>query len=135
MKIKINLDAFGQEMEELVRSGLEKLGLPECLGEMIPPTLKRVAEFESTDVLEPKNAVLVDDVVVDDLTQVVINHKKLGKGHVISKKGEQFINQYKQKRMEIYTSQLKKCASCEYRDVCYKLTRNYLRAIGLEEKL
>ncbi len=134
MKVKLNVDAIDPSIDSLVASELEKLGVISCLGNMIPPVLKRVVEFEH-NILKPKNAVLVDEVGIEDVSTIVVDSDQYGSKHVISKEAVAQIQQYKKDRAKLYAQQLHKCLNCKQQELCFKLTTNYLKFISLEEDL
>jgi len=135
MKIKINIDAIEPQIDSLVKSELEMLNLPSCFGNMIPSVLKRVVEFEDSEVLTPKNTVLIDEIGIDDASSVVVDGKRLKDSFVLTKETVAILQEYKKQRALAYAHKIAKCKDCKHAEICNHLTVNYLKLIELEERV
>lgn len=137
MKVSIKIDAIGKSLDNYVKDELADVGLPNCIGSMIPPLLNRIVQMDLGNLFQPRSAVEDGDIVgkcdnlivgadAEDLETDAIDK-------VLTKNGRDYIEDYKKKKSHEYVTQVAKCTGCEYIDVCYKLTRNYLQLIQLEK--
>jgi hypothetical protein len=134
MKIKVDVDVIKPLIDDLIEKGLTEKGLPKCLGSMVPPIIRRVTEFEDTDLLSPREAIPVDERTDVDLLELLKGDRdKYGNKYVLTQKGLEKIKAYKEERVKVYVEQLVSCVNCKHEAICYKLTVNYMRLIQLEE--
>lgn len=135
MKIRINIDEVGQKIDDLIESKLESKGFPKCMGSMIPPLIERQVEMEETKVLHTRDATHPDDIIINDVSKIVNADAKYYDGKIIKNEGVSYINTYKNNLSDLYVNQLFTCSSCAYAETCYKLTRNYLKLLDIQEKV
>jgi len=129
MKICVNLDSTGISIEKLVSKKLEISKLPECMGKMTLPILKKeiIIDDEKYKLLQPTQLIPVEDR---------INPESIVSGTDIqgfSLVGESFekINKIKEDIANDYISKVSRCINCSLSDTCFKLTSNYLISISL----
>jgi hypothetical protein len=136
MKVTVNIDVIGETLDTLVEQRLAEAALPICFGNMVPPILVRTMLMEDTEILKPKGSIPADQVareVVNDIIVGADSREKIEKTElVLTNDAAEEIQEYKKSRAEKYVKQLVDCSNCSFEDVCYKLTKNYLKFIEIE---
>jgi hypothetical protein len=130
MKIKIKVDELEPTLDSLIKEELARMGLPTCFGNMVPPILKRIIDVDIESVFEERELTPQEQIKQNDVLSFVAGDSFVAREKVLTQKGIDFINAYKKERMNTYVQQLAKCASCEFQNVCYRLTDNYLKVIS-----
>jgi hypothetical protein len=130
MKISIKVDELEPTLDSLIKEELERLGLPPCFGNMVPPILKRIIDVDIESVFAERELTPLDQIKKNDVLSFVAGDCFVARQKVLTQKGIDLINTYKKERTTTYVTQLARCASCEFQNVCYKLTDNYLKVIS-----
>jgi len=135
MKIGINVDALGKSVNDYIGESLEAEGLPPCLGMLYPPVALRIIELEDEGLLVHKNTIPKDEIILDDVSELVLGDKMYDEKYTITKEGAEAIEEYKKETSIAYTKKLLKCKDCATSDLCDKLTKNYLRLLSVKERI
>jgi len=138
MKVSISIDRVGDSLDAKVNALLEDANLPTCMGNMIPLLLARVITVDEKNVFKHKDSVLDEEVVMGANELVVESSSDKQSGlkdnYVLTNEGLDYIENYKEERSRSYVERLLACSICDKTDVCYKLTKNYLKMIELERR-
>jgi hypothetical protein len=127
MQVIINVDVVTPTLEGLIEEVAKEQGIPECLGDMVPPLLGKDISVEDTKVFKVKNSIPTEEWERDDLINFVKSTYDCD-NKVLTNKGADHIIKIKRKMAEAYVNKIKKCVTCKYIDVCDKLTKNYMMA-------
>jgi len=130
---KIKIDTIGDTINTLTDSKLTNVGLPVCFGSMIPPIIMKNVSFNNTDLFAHKHSITDDDIYDSNIKNYVTDYDESLNDMVLTKKGVAIIETYKESVASMFAAQLLKCSTCEYFEICNMLTKNYLKAIELNE--
>lgn len=133
MNTLIDLNSVGTPLKDLIEKKIEKADLPKCFGSMIP-ILIRIHEEFPVDELFAHEKSLPPDSFSDKNVKEVAPYLET-ESFLLTKKGEDKLEEYKEKKAIAYVQQLVNCAACQYYVRCDSLTKNYLKAIEIEQKI
>lgn len=140
MKVKVNVNARGVTTDSLIENKLKDAGLPTCFGQLILPAVKNIISCEIANLFVARDTAHPDNIASDkigDLYKLVIDQYDTAflNKHVLSVDGENFIQKFKEEQASMYVDQIIKCVSCEHKDLCSKLTENYIRSLVLKQSI
>lgn len=135
MQIKINVDEVRRTTNDHIEELFAQQGFPVCLGSMVPPIISKQAMFPINKILEEKAAVVSKNVEHSELKHIVDSDEIHYRNKVLTVSGADLIERHKKERAEKYTEQVMRCCSCNFTDVCSKLTENYLRVLAIQEEI
>ena len=145
MKVSVNIDAIGDDINSLVRDKLRERGLPECLGNMCPPIVCSVAELEDTSIFSNRKTTPPENIVMSSVLPLLNRKGKANldsnsmytmvKDLVLDVNGEKLIKAHKEDLSDLLVDKLQRCVNCKYTEICNQLTTHYLKTIYLKETL
>ena len=139
MKVKVNINAIGKNVGDLIKEKLRNRGFPECLGNMSPPIVQSIITVEDSSLFCKRSITPPENIVEDDISDLVVHLHEYRLDHtdslVLDINGKNYIEEYKDTIGTAYVDRLIRCTTCDYEELCSRLTTFYLKTISLKESL
>jgi translation initiation factor IF-2 len=130
MKIKIDLDSFGKEMNSMIAEQLDELKYPVCLGTQSPIILENIMDVDSDDYIDVKFNVPEaqrSKVNMEEFTDNPIFSNNFQ--YVLPKECENSLEETKKQITKKHVKKLIQCMECRLFEKCSSISTNYLLSI------